>query len=125
MTINEVQTRLEAIQQENPSMNAVTLFTEETELGTKICFNIMDLQGKPHTFFNDENIDVLNIYDELQARSKKQVNQNQLIGAINRKIHEVRIEAANKSNDENIEVVFTDSNGETLRKEQLHIGNKL
>ena len=27
-------------------------------------------------------------------------------------------------NDENIEIVFTDSNGETLRKEQLHLGNK-
>ena len=27
-------------------------------------------------------------------------------------------------NDENIEIVFTDSNGETLRKEQLHLENK-
>ena len=25
-------------------------------------------------------------------------------------------------NDENIDVIFTDSNGETLRKEQLHLG---
>lgn len=89
----DMQTRLEAIQQENPAMNAITIATEQTETGERQYFNIVDLQGKPHTFFNDTNIDVLDIYDGLKAKSKKQVTPNQLIGAINRKIHEVRVGA--------------------------------
>lgn len=87
----DMQRRLEAIQQENPAMNAITIVTEQTEVGERQYFNITDLQGKPHAFFNDNNIDVLDIYDGLKAKSKKQVTPNQLIGAINRKIHEVKV----------------------------------
>lgn len=110
MTINEVQTRLEAIQQENPAMNAISIITEETEMGTKISFNIIDLQGKPHIYFHDDKVNVLDIYEELKSRSKKQVNPNQLIGAINRKIHEARVEAAKQASEETVvEEVVTET----------------
>ena len=102
--------RLELIQEENPLMKSVSIVNKPTESGLKQYFNIVDLQGKDHLFFNDVNIDVLAIYDELKAKSRKKVTPNQLIGAINRKIHEVKLEEADKAQENEVKEQNTQEN---------------
>lgn len=114
--------RLEDIKEDNPLMEFVTIVDKPTEFGPRQYFNIVDSTGKDNLFYNDMNIDIFSLYDNLRLQNGGQdVTPEELIAAIRRKLHEV--ELMNSTND-NVDLLEEEFKNKMAYQDQMYKGDK-
>ncbi len=91
---NNNDKKLEAIKQENPLMQNISIIKKNDGVVTTEYFNIVDSNGDDHLFVNDRKVDIFSIYEEEKIRSNGEVTPDELIEAINRKLYTVRLDNA-------------------------------
>lgn len=89
---SETKKKVEIIKRENPLMKNISIVTRTRNQITEEFINIVDSNGKDHLFKNDRNIDLFAIYEALKLQSGNTVTPDELIAAINRKLHEIQLE---------------------------------
>lgn len=89
---SETKKKVEIIKSENPLMKNISIVTRTRNQITEEFINIVDSNGKDHLFKNDRNIDLFAIYEALKLQSGNTVTPDELIAAINRKLHEIQLE---------------------------------
>lgn len=92
---NNNEQKIEIIKEENPLMKNISIVTRSENGSLYEYFNIVDSNGNDYLFFNDRNVDIFAIYEELNARKGGQdVTPDELIEAVNRKLPQVNMESA-------------------------------
>ena len=91
---NDSKKKVELIQQENPLMRNISIVERHNGIDIDEYINIVDSKGENHLFRNETGVDVFSIYEMLKAQKGDQVTPDDLITAIHRRIHEVRMSNA-------------------------------
>ena len=114
--------RLEDIKKDNPLMEFVTIVDKPTEFGTRQYFNIVDSTGKDNLFYNDMNIDIFSLYDNLRLQNGgKDVTPEELIAAVRRKLYDVDLMNSTSDKTDLLEEEFKDK---MEYQDELYKGDK-
>ena len=90
------------LKQTNEIMKNITVINKEDSFLTEQFFNIVDSQGRVHTFKNTNSIDISLVMYEFLEKSQGQ-NLDLLVDLISQKIPELKMTVSNNMND-NLEV---------------------
>jgi len=93
--MGKTEQEVQIIKQENPLMKNINITRRRTEVGEEEFISIVDEIGHDHIFKNDKNVDILEIYEDLKARTGSDViTPTELIREIDRKLYDIDMEKA-------------------------------
>lgn len=82
---------LERIKKIDPMMKNITIFERSRNGIQSQYFSVVDSTGIPHIFYNDRNVDIVALYSEVKISYGNTFTMENLIDALNRKLHDVKL----------------------------------